>query len=119
MWEINTFLGGILAQELSAICVQTKTAAPWAAQDFESEAKQKSSKIFILTDKENSANKVLGFCALRFVCESAEITNLAILPSMQRKHLGAKLFTYALDFLKSNGVKNVTLEVSSANISAQ
>lgn len=119
MREISTFSGGILAKELAAICLKTKTAAAWSAQDFESEAEQKTSKIFILIDSENNKKTALGFCALRYALESAEITNFAILPSMQRKHLGTKLFTYVLDFLKNNGVKNITLEVSSANISAQ
>lgn len=119
MWEIKEFSGGILAQELSAICLQTKTAAPWAAQEFESEAKQKSSKVFILIPKENATKIPIGFCCLRFVLDTAEITNFAISPSMQRRHLGTKLFAYALNFLKTKGVKEVTLEVSSANKNAQ
>ncbi len=119
MWEINTFSGGDFAKKLAEICLQTKTAAPWSAQEFINEAAQKSSKIFIINAKEDKEKMPLGFCALRFVCESAEITNFAVSPSYQRKHLGTKLFAYSLDFLKSKGVKNVTLEVSSANISAQ
>jgi len=119
MREISTFSGGILAKELAAICLQTKTAAAWSVHDFESEVAQKTSKIFILTDNENNKKTALGFCALRYTFESAEITNFAILPSMQRKHLGTEIFAYALDFLKNNGVKNITLEVSSVNISAQ
>ena len=79
MWEISTFSGGILAKELAEICLQTKTAAAWSAQDFENEVAQKTSKIFIITDIKNNKKTALGFCALRYAFESAEITNFAIL----------------------------------------
>lgn len=119
MWEINTFSGGNIAKKLAEICIQTKTAAPWTAQEFIDEAAQKYCKIFIINAKEDKEKTPLGFCALRFVCESAEITNFAVLPSYQRKKLGTKLFAHSLDFLKTKGIKNITLEVSSVNISAQ
>lgn len=119
MREINTFLDEETAKTLAAICAQTKTAAAWKAKDFLNEAAQQTSRIFVLTDTQNSAKTVLGFCAVRFVCESAEITNFAILPSEQRKHLGTELFTHTLNFLKERGVKDITLEVASSNTAAQ
>jgi len=119
MREITSILDGKTAQTLAEICAQTKTAAAWQAQDFLNEAAQKTSKIFILTEAESNTKTVLGFCAVRFVFEDAEITNFAVSPSQQRKHLGTEIFTYALGFLKAQGVKNITLEVASSNISAQ
>lgn len=119
MREINIFSGQIPADILAGICVQTKTAAPWTVEDFQTEAKQKTSRIFIISENENNAKTVLGFCAVRFVLETAEITNFAVCPQMQRKHLGTELFTHTLNFLKTQGVKEITLEVSSKNIPAQ
>lgn len=119
MWEISEFSGGEIAQTLAEICRQNKTAAAWNAQDFQTEAGQKNSKIFIIGERENDKNTALGFCAARFVFEMAEITNFAILPQAQRKHLGTELFTHTLNFLKAQGVKEITLEVSSKNIPAQ
>jgi len=119
MREINSFLDVKIADNLAAICAQTKTAAAWKAKDFLNEAAQKTSKIFVLTDTENNTKDVLGFCAVRFVLESAEITNFAILPTQQRKHLGTELFTHTLNFLKAQGVKEITLEVASSNAAAQ
>lgn len=119
MREINTFLYEETAKTLAAICVQTKTAAAWKPEDFLNEAAQKTSKIFVLTDTENNTKTVLGFCAVRFVLESAEITNFAVSPSYQRKHLGTELFAHVLNFLKERGVKETTLEVASSNITAQ
>lgn len=119
MREITSFLDEESAKILAEICAQTKTAAAWQAQDFLNEAKQETSKIFILTETENNKKTVLGFCAVRFVFEDAEITNFAILPSQQRKHLGTEIFTYTLNFLSAQGVKNITLEVASSNTSAQ
>ena len=118
MRKIIEFDGGDSAEELAAICKQTKTAAVWNAKDFQTEATQKTSKIFVLIDTGIQKN-TLGFCSVRFVCETAEITNFAVLPSQQRKHFGSELFTHTLNFLKTQGIKNVTLEVSSANKPAQ
>ena len=119
MREINIFLGGDLANTLAEICTQTKTAAAWTVNDFKTEAEQKTSKIFILTESQNSTKIVFGFCAVRFAFETAEITNFAVCPQMQRKHYGTELFAHTLNFLKTQGVKEVTLEVSSKNIPAQ
>jgi len=119
MREINTFLDGPIAQKLAEICAQTKTAATWQVQDFLNEAGQKTSKIFILTEAENNKKTVLGFCAVRFVFESAEITNFAVSPSYQRKYLGTELFAHTINFLKECGIKDITLEVASSNIAAQ
>ena len=119
MREIDTFLDGIIAKNLAEICTQTKTAAAWQAQEFLNEAGQKTSKIFILTEAEDNKKTVLGFCAVRFVFESAEITNFAVAPAYQRKHLGTELFAHTLNFLKERGVKDITLEVASSNTTAQ
>ncbi|MBQ3933684.1 MAG: GNAT family N-acetyltransferase, partial [Elusimicrobiaceae bacterium] len=100
MREITSFLDEESAKALAAICAQTKTAAAWQAQEFLNEANQKTSKIFVLTEVENNTKTVLGFCAVRFVFENAEITNFAVLPSQQRKHLGTELFAHTLNFLK-------------------
>ncbi len=115
MRQIIEFSEANCAKELAEICKQTKTAAAWIEEDFINEAAQKTSKIFVLTDTENNIQNALGFCAVRFVCEDAEITNFAILPSAQRKYLGTELFAYTLNFLKKCDVKNITLEVSSVN----
>ena len=119
MREISIFSGGILAENLVKICRQTKTAAPWTGKDFQTEAGQKTSRIFILTAKEGNQKIPLAFCACRFVFECAEITNFAVSPLYQRKNFGTELFNHTLNFLRNQGVKEVTLEVSSSNISAQ
>lgn len=119
MREIIEFYDGNFAQALAEICAKAKTAAAWSVTDFQTEAQQKTSKIFILTENENNTKTVLGFCAARFAFETAEITNFAILSQVQRKHFGTELFAHTLNFLKDQGVKEVTLEVSSKNIPAQ
>ena len=119
MQEIIEFYGGNFAQALAEICTEAKSAAVWSVKDFQTEAAQKTSKIFIITENEKSKKAVLGFCAARFAYETAEITNFAVLPKVQRKHLGTELFKHTLNFLKVHGVKEITLEVSSKNIAAQ
>ena len=119
MREIIEFDGGNSAQTLAEICIQTKTAAAWTAENFQTEAAQKTAKIFILTESKNNKKTLLGFCAVRFAFDTAEITNFAILPQAQRKHLGTEIFTHTLNFLQTHGVKEITLEVSSKNTPAQ
>ena len=119
MREISEFSGGNSAQTLAELCKQAKTAAAWSVENFQSEAAQKTSKIFIISKTENNKKTLLGFCAARFAFDTAEITNFAILPQAQRKHFGTEIFAYTLNFLKEQGVKEITLEVSSKNIAAQ
>lgn len=119
MREISEFSGGNSAQALAEICVQAKTAAAWSVENFQTETAQKTSKIFIIRENQNNKETVLGFCAARFAFETAEITNFAILPQAQRKHVGTEIFAYTLNFLKTQGITEITLEVSSKNIAAQ
>ena len=119
MRKIIEFDGGNSAQTLAEICTQTKTAAAWTTENFQTEAAQKTSKIFILIETENDKKTVLGFCAIRFAFETAEITNFAVSPQAQRKHFGTEIFVHTLKFLKEKGVKEITLEVSSKNTPAQ
>ena len=61
----------------------------------------------------------MGFICFRVYQDEAELTNFAVLPSEQNKKIGTQLLTFALTNLLAQGVKKITLEVSTQNAKAK
>lgn len=63
-------------------------------------------------------HQMVGYIGLR-VDQEAEIMNFAVFPHEQKKGYGKTLLTYALGYLKKQGVKTLSLEVRESNVIAQ
>lgn len=92
-------------------------AALWTKEQFETELKLSCAHIFLYRTKEEKAP--LGFVCFRVYQDEAELTNFAVLPNAQNKHIGTKLLSFALTNLSKRGVKKITLEVSVQNLKAK
>lgn len=99
---------------------QKAGAALWTKEQFEDEFYLTCAKIFLCAKKENDDTKnIFGFICFRIYQDEAELTNFAILPTEQNKHFGTALLTFALKNLTGQGVKKITLEVSTKNEKAK
>ncbi|MDY0295066.1 MAG: ribosomal protein S18-alanine N-acetyltransferase [Acholeplasmataceae bacterium] len=63
-------------------------------------------------------HQVIAFLGLR-VDELAEVMNFAVQPSFQHQGYGSMLLSHALEELKKEHVKTLSLEVRESNIKAQ
>ena len=64
-------------------------------------------------------NKVIGYLGLWMVWGEGHITTFAIHPAYRGKGFGKKLFSYALDYARNEGCREVLLEVRPSNVKAQ
>ena len=106
----------IYAQTLAKIAQESKSAL-WTKEQFEEELNLTCAQIFLCAEKETK--EPFGFICFRVYQDEAELTNFAILPSQQNKHFGTKLLEFALKNLLGQGVKKITLEVSTQNEKAK
>lgn len=72
------------------------------------------SRMYIIEENK----KMIGFLGLR-VDEQAEVMNFAIDPSYQHQGYGSLILRFALQELKNEGIKKLSLEVRESNEQAQ
>lgn len=106
----------IYAQTLAKIAKEASSAL-WTTEQFKEELNLACSKIFLYCKQEQK--DLLGFICFRVYQDEAELTNFAVLPSEQNKKIGTQLLTFALTNLLAQGVKKITLEVSTQNTKAK
>lgn len=109
----------IYAQTLADIAKESG-AALWTKEQFEEELNLTCARIFLYAkEAKDDTKEIFGFVCFRVYQDEAELTNFAILPTRQNKHFGTELLSFALTYLLSQGVKKITLEVSTQNKKAK
>ncbi|HXL02510.1 MAG TPA: ribosomal protein S18-alanine N-acetyltransferase [Candidatus Atribacteria bacterium] len=88
---------------------------PWSYSLFLSELSNRAATYFVAFFQ----SKIIGYLGLWTVWGEAHITTFAIHPAYRGEGFGKKLFGYALDYAKSQGCREVLLEVRSSNVKAQ
>ncbi|WP_188207153.1 ribosomal protein S18-alanine N-acetyltransferase [Alkalibacillus aidingensis] len=94
----------------------TSFKSPWQKQDFIFDLlKNKFSYYLVLENNQ----KVVGYCGVWIVVDSAQITNIAIHPDERGHKYGEYLFKETLKLAKFEGAQELTLEVRESNQVAQ
>ena len=92
-----------------------KTGSPWSEKQFLSFFDTQHHYFFLVKDQE----KILGFILLFVMFEDAEIELIGVDESFKRQGIGKKLLKQSIDFLISEGVSSLFIEVRESNQEAQ
>lgn len=84
----------------------------WSKDSFLEELSNDLAKYFSAFDKNG---ELIGYAGCWQILEEAHITNIAVSPKFQRKHVGEVLLTTILENCYANLIKYVTLEVRVSN----
>jgi len=91
---------------------------PWAEESVLSFLDDEAHRIcFAATEDEEGVN-VVGYLALQFVCDEAEICNIAVRPAFRGCGVGGMLIDRAVDFCARKAVNALHLEVRTHNTPA-
>ncbi len=90
-------------------------AAPWSESTFRG-LMRRPSACLIAAER---AGKVVGFFAMWFASDEAELGDLVVHPSYRHKGIGGKLLTYALREARQRAARTVVLEVRASNDAAK
>jgi ribosomal-protein-alanine N-acetyltransferase len=63
--------------------------------------------------------QLVGYAGLLYSGDDAHITNIAVDPEVQRRHIGARLLLHQARLAIDLGFRNLTLEVRTSNTAAQ
>lgn len=98
--------------ELENLCF----SVPWSKKMFEGELANTSAYYFVAADSKEKAVAYGGFFC---VCGECEITNIAVHPEAQRKHIATQILKRIICEAQRLGGENITLEVRKSNVAAQ
>ncbi len=84
----------------------------WPKDSFLSELSNDLAKYYSVFNKQR---ELVGYCGCWHILEEAHITNIAVSPKYQRKHIGEALLKTIIDECYKEMVKFLTLEVRVGN----
>ena len=91
--------------------------SPWTLDSFHYEMKENQFAHY--TVAVNDAGKIIGFCGMWIVIDSAQITNVAVLPEARGLGIGEALMRESMKVAKEGGADIMSLEVRVTNTVAQ
>ena len=91
--------------------------SPWTLDSFHYEMRENQFAHY--TVAVNDAGKIIGFCGMWIVIDSAQITNVAVLPEARGLGIGEALMREAMKVAKEGGADIMSLEVRVSNTVAQ
>jgi ribosomal-protein-alanine acetyltransferase len=112
--KIRAFAGDDLT---SVYMIQAKCpqAAQWRREDYLHLARDPGGMILVAEIEGASATDVAGFAAFQRVMDEAELRNIAIDPSHQRRGFARALLDAGIPALQGFGVRQLFLEVRASN----
>lgn len=90
---------------------------PWTLDAFHHEMCENQFAHYIVAENEQS--KIVGFCGMWIVVDSAQITNVAVLHEARGQGIGEGLMRHAMNYAKEADVETMSLEVRVSNEVAQ
>lgn len=103
------------AAAVYAIQSNCPEAAQWRADDYLQLGREKAGLLLVAQINPATQKEIAGFVAFYQIGDEAELRNLAIDPSQQRRGIGGALLSGGLQTLAGLGVRKVFLEVRSSN----
>ena len=87
---------------------------PWSLNLFTKELSNSTARYTLAFD----GSELIGYGAYYSVAGEGSITNIAVLPYMRQKGIGAKILEKMIDSAKNENLDFLTLEVRESNIKA-
>lgn len=91
---------------------------PWTPGIFHSELDlvREGQRYYVVA---KDGMSTVGYSGLLFVDSDAHVTNIAVDPRRQRRHIGARILMHQARYAADRGCSNLTLEVRTSNAAAQ
>ena len=87
----------------------------WSKDSFLSELSNDLAHYFSVFTQIGGEEKLIAYCGCWQILEEAHITNIAVNPEFQRKHIGEAMLMTLINDCYKNLVKYITLEVRAGN----
>lgn len=120
--DIDNFrVGEFRAEDLDEIVEIERGSfpSPWSRNIFLAEIDNPTARMLVGRDEGHKEAKVSGYIVYWMVADEMHLHNLAVRKEQRRHGIAAMLLREAIRSAKSEGARQITLEVRSSNFSAQ
>lgn len=94
-------------------------SSPWSEDSICSFIQDDLNRACFVAAISGSPFNVVGYVAIQYVLDEAEISNIAVSPEIRGGGVGRALLSKAVSFLAEKGVHKIFLEVRESNIAAR
>ena len=91
-------------------------STPWSSFSFKTELAKRQNSLYLVVYHEST---LVAFIGARFHPRETHVTNIAVAPEFQRKHIATYLMNFIIDKARINDSEAVSLEVRVDNRGAQ
>lgn len=107
-----------VAEDLASIAriEEVSFGDPWSQQSFASVLRDQRAFFTVATLEDG---RVAGYVVAWFVADEGEIANLAVSPTVRRRHIGAALLDSTIRLARTHHVTSLYLEVRDSNVAAR
>ncbi|HMD85028.1 MAG TPA: ribosomal protein S18-alanine N-acetyltransferase [Terriglobia bacterium] len=112
--KVRAFAGDDVAA-VYAIQLKCPQAAQWRQEDYLHLAGDPGGTILVAELEDANPPAIAGFAVFHRVMDEAELRNIAITPSHQRKGIARSLLETGIRTLRESGVRQLFLEVRASN----
>jgi len=100
----------------AVVAIETEAfTSPWQRETFLGLIGRPTTELLVM---EHPSLGIVGYAVLWCVLEQGELANLAIVPALRGRGLGARLLARVVDVARGRGVETVYLEVRDSNQAA-
>jgi ribosomal-protein-alanine N-acetyltransferase len=105
------------AEDVDAVVeIETQTfSSPWRKETFAELIGRPTLEMLVM---EHAEEGIVGYAVLWCILDQGELANLAIVPRLRSKGLGARLMARVMDIGRERGVESMFLEVRGSNAHA-
>ena len=93
--------------------LENNTLSAWSEDHLKDEIQQPTGFQFIVSNKKT--DRVLAVLFGRIIADEAEILKLSVAECERKKSVGYHLFSFAVNYCSTKGVKNCFLELRASN----
>ncbi len=105
------------AEDVDAVVeIETQTfSSPWRKETFAELIGRPTLEMLVM---EHAEEGIVGYAVLWCILDQGELANLAIVPRLRSRGLGARLMARVIEVARERGVESVFLEVRESNAHA-
>lgn len=100
--------------DFDSVCTLMSLCVADASRELVEYASNQNTGIFVV----RSSGEVIGFIALLYSFDTADILDIAVMPSHTRKGIAKTLLFYAFEHCAKKGITELLLEVRASNTAA-
>lgn len=97
--------------EIEKRCFKT----PWSVESFKNELENQLAHYIVV----ENCGEVVAYLGFYRILDEGHITNIAVKPEYQGRHIASELLSYALEQMRGLDILRVTLEVNENNFKAK